>query len=185
VLVTGHVEGDSYGRATPSLQALGLLGESRPVALRETTAWGAAPGRTEWVTFENLAQHWLRRGTKASPATLAGSIWHEPLPLDFARETAPYEALLAAALKAAGVPTHPGEGGVAARVLIAPKVVLVVCVNEGPSAARRRVVVEGRPVEIPVEAFRSRLVAFDKGTAKVLAATPGGSIRSIGTNPRP
>jgi hypothetical protein len=173
VLITGPIEGDSYGRATPSLQALGVLGESRPVALHEETAWGASPGKTQWVTFENLAQHWLKRGTKASPAVLAGAIWHEPLPLDFARETEPLAALLAAALKAAGVATHPAEGGVAARVLIAPKAVLVVCVNEGPSAVRRRVVVEGRPVEIPVEAFRSRLVLFARGTGRVLAATPG------------
>ena len=46
VLITGPVEGDSYGRATPSLQALGVLGDARPVALHETTAWGAAPGKT-------------------------------------------------------------------------------------------------------------------------------------------
>jgi len=176
VLVTGPVEGDSYGRETPSLRALGLLGEGRPVALRETTAWGALPGKAEWVTFENLAQHWLRRGTKASPATLAGSVWHEPLPLDFAREAAPLEALVAAALKAAGVATHPDDGAVATRVMVAPKAVLVVCVNEGPAAVRRRVVVEGQPVAIPVEAFRSRLALFEKGTARLLAATPGETI---------
>jgi hypothetical protein len=176
VLITGPVEGDSYGRTTPSLQGLGVLGESRPVALHETTPWGAAPGRMAWVTFENLAQHWLRRGTKASPVALAGSMWHEPLPLDFARETEPLGALLAAALKAAAVATHPAEGGVAARVLVAPKAVLAVCVNETPSAARRRITVEGRSVDIPVAAFRSRLVLFERGTGKVLAATPGEEI---------
>ena len=100
-------------------------------------------------------------------------MWHEPLPLDFARETEPLDALLVAALKAAGVPTHPAGDGVAARVLVAPKSVLVACVNETPSAARRRVVVGGRPVDIPVEAFRSRMVLFEKGTGKVIAATPG------------
>ncbi|HXK10569.1 MAG TPA: hypothetical protein VMT70_13045 [Vicinamibacteria bacterium] len=184
VLVTGHVEGDSYGRPTPSLKALGLLGDGRPVALRETTAWGAAPGRTEWVTFESLAQHWLRRGPGKGLTALNGSVWHEPLPLDFARETAPLEALLAAALKAAGVATHPAEGGVAARVLVAPKSILVVCVNEGPSAARRRVVVEGRPVEIPVEGLRSRLALFERGTGRLLAATPGDAIGRAGTNGR-
>ncbi|HEX9187454.1 MAG TPA: hypothetical protein VGB87_10300 [Vicinamibacteria bacterium] len=178
VLVTGHVEGDSYGRETPSLRALGLLGEGRPVALREATAWGAATEPPAWVTFENLAQHWLRRGTKASPTALAGTVWHEPVPLDFARETAPFEALLAAALKAAGVATHPGEGGVATRVLVSPKAVLVVCVNEGPTRARRRVTVAGRPIEIPVEAFRSRLVLCEPETGRILAATPGAPIGS-------
>jgi hypothetical protein len=173
VLVTGHVEGDSYGRATPSLQALGVLGEGRPVALHEETAWGFAAGRTGSVTFENLAQHWLRRGTKVSPPALIGAVWHEPLPLDFARETEPLAALLAAALEAAGVATHPAPDGVAARVLVAPKAVLVACVNETPAAARRRVIVEGEPVAIPVAAFRSRLALFERGTGRVLAATPG------------
>jgi hypothetical protein len=98
------------------------------------------------------------------------------VPLDFARETEPLAALLAAALKAAGVATHPAPEGVAARVLVAPKAVLVACVNETPTPARRRVVLEGKPVEIPVEAFRSRLVLFERGTGKVLAATPGQGI---------
>jgi hypothetical protein len=176
VLITGHVEGDSYGRTTPSLLALGVLGEGRPVALHEATAWAAAPGGRHVVTFESLAQQWLRRGTKASPAALAGSVWHEPLPLDFARETEPLDALLAAALKAAGVLTHPAADGVAARVLLAPRAVLVVCVNETADAARRRVLVEGRPVEIPVGASRSRLALFEKGTGKLLVATPGEAI---------
>jgi hypothetical protein len=178
VLITGPVEGDSYGRATPSLRALGVLGDSRPVALHEATAWGGSPGRTEWVTFENLAQQWLRRGTKRSPETLAGSVWHEPLPLDFARESAPLDALLTAALKAAGVATHPAADGVAARVLVAPRATLVVCVNETPAPARRRVLVEGRQVEILVEALRSRLVLLERGTARVLAATPGEAVRA-------
>jgi hypothetical protein len=143
------------------------------VALHESTTWGAVPGKPQWVTFENLAQHWLRRGTEASPVALTGNVWHEPLPLDFARETEPLDALLAAALKAAGVPTHPAADGVSARVLLAPKSVLVVCVNETPSAARRRVLVEGRAVDIPVEALRSRLVLFERGTGKVVAATAG------------
>ncbi len=176
VLVTGHVEGDSYGRATPSLRALALLGEGRPVALHEQTAWGAAAGKPAWVTFENLAQHWLRRRTAASSGTLTGAVWHEPLPLDFARETEPLDALLAAALKGAGVATHPGPDGVAARVLVAPKSTLVACVNETPSAVRRRVFVEGKPVDIPVEAFRSRLVLLEKGTGRVIATTPGAPV---------
>ncbi len=173
MLVLGHIEGDSYGRATPSLQALGVLGEGRPVALRETTPWAAPSGGRQWVTFENLAQHWLRARAGASPAALTGAVWHEPLPLDFARETEPLDALLTASLKAAGVLTHPSEGGVAARLLVAPKAVLAVCVNETPQATRRRVVVEGRPIEIPVGSLRSRLVLFERGTGKVLASTSG------------
>jgi len=170
VLVTGPVEGDSYGRQTPSLKALGLLGESRPVALHERSGWGAAGGQD--VTFENLAQHWLKRSTKPSPAALTGAVWHEPLPLDFARETAPLEALLAAALKAAGVATQPAADGLLVRVLEAPRATFVAVVNETPEKAARRVVVAGRPLSVPVDALRARLVLFDK-QGKVIVATPG------------
>jgi hypothetical protein len=51
--------------------------------------------------------------------------------------------------------------------------VLVACVNETPAGTRRRLVVDGKPVEIPVEAFRSRLALFERGTGKLLASTPG------------
>jgi hypothetical protein len=169
VLVTGAVEGDSYGRVTESLRALGVVDPGRALALHEPTTWGGV----RFVTFDGLAQEKMRRASKASPAVLQGAVWHEPLPLEFARETEPLVALLGAALKAAGVETHPGEGGVAARLLVAPKALLAAVVNETPVAARRRLTVEGRPVEVPVDAFRARLVLFERGTSKVLAATPG------------
>ena len=43
VLVTGAVEGDRYGRATPSLAGARGRGAGRPVALHETTRVGRAP----------------------------------------------------------------------------------------------------------------------------------------------
>ncbi|HEY7516620.1 MAG TPA: hypothetical protein VIC87_19165, partial [Vicinamibacteria bacterium] len=172
VLVTGAVEGDPYGRVTDSLRALGVVDAGRPVALREATRWGAATGE-HWVAFEGLAQEWLRRSEKAEPARLSGAIWHEPLPLELAQETAPLEALLEAALEAAGVATSPSATRVAARVLEAPRAFLVVCVNETPAPARRRVRVEGRGHDVPVAALRARLVLLERGTGKVLAATPG------------
>ena len=67
-------------------------------------------GKTQWVTFENLAQHWLERGTKASPAALAGAVWHEPLPLDFARETEPLDALLVRGAEGGRRRHAPGAG---------------------------------------------------------------------------
>ena len=111
-----------------------------------------------------------------SPATLAGNVWHEPLPLEFAREVEPLAALLGAALKRPASPRSPGPGGVAARLLVAPKAILAAVVNETPADARRRLIVEGKPVEVPVGAFRARLVLFERGTGKVLAATPGDPI---------
>jgi hypothetical protein len=168
VLVTGAVEGDSYGRATTSLQALGIVDAGRPLALHEPTPWGSGG----CATFEGLAQERMRRAGKPSLAALTGSVWHEPLPLELAREVEPITALLGAALRAAGIETHPGSGGVAARILVAPKAVLVVVVNETPDATRRRLRVEGRTLEVPVAALGARLALFERGSGKLIALSP-------------
>ncbi len=173
VLVTGAVAGDPYGRATESLQALGIVDAGRPHALPETTRWGAGPAGEVWIGFEGLAQEWLRRSAKPEPTRLTASVWHEPLPLELAQEEEPLAALLEAALEAAGVETSPSATRVAARVLEAPRAFLAVCVNETTTAARRRVRVEGRAYEIPVAPLGARLVLFERGTGKVLAATGG------------
>jgi len=169
LLVTGAVEGDSYGRATASLQALGIVDAGRPLALHEPTPWGSGGS----ATFEGLAQERMRRAGKPSLAALTGSVWHEPLPLELAREVEPITALLGAALRAAGIETHPGSGGVAARILVAPKAVLVVVVNETPDATRRRLRVEGRTLEVPVAALGARLALFERGSGKLIALSPG------------
>jgi hypothetical protein len=166
------VEGDSYGRTTPSLAALGLVDAGRPLAVCEPTPWGGAG----LATFEGLAQERMRRSEAPALEALEGSIWHEPLPLEFAHEPEPLVALLGAALAAAGVDTHPDAGGVAARLLLAPRAVLAVVVNETPRPARRRLTLEGRPVEIPVDALGARLALFERGSGRLLAATPGAPI---------
>jgi hypothetical protein len=169
VLVTGAVEGDSYGRTTPSLAALGLVDPGRPLALHEPTPWGGGG----LVAFEGLAQERMRRAGTPPLVALEGVLWHEPLPLELARETEPLLALLGAALQAAGIEACPAAGGVAARVLVAPKAMLVAVVNESAEAARRAVTVEGRRLEIPLPALGARLLLFERGTGKLLATTPG------------
>ena len=176
VLVTGAVLGDSYGLETPSLRDLGLLGPSRPLALRESTPW--SPG--EWVTFEGLKTENMRRSLAPALSSFGGNVWHEPLPLEFARETEPMARLLAAALTAAGVAADPTDSLVTTRVLLAPKAALVVLANERPSAARRRVAVFGKAYEVPVAAYRARLVLIERATGRVVAVTPGAPVTPDG-----
>lgn len=169
VLVTGPIEGDSYGLATPSLRALGVLGPSRPVAVHEKSAWSG----TGWVAFEGLLQESVRRADKPSVASLSGAVWHEPLALELAREREPLVRLLDAALSAASVPTSPGDWGLAARALTAPRAVLVVVVNERPERGTRRVNADGRAFDVPVAALGARLVLIERGTGRIVVATPG------------
>lgn len=176
ILFTGPIEGDSYGRdgdATPSLKALGVLGAHRPVAMHEKCAWSTSG----WVSFEGLLQESVRRAEKPSVAALAGSVWHEPLPLELAREREPLAKLLEAALSAAQIPTAPGEWGVAARALVAPRAVLMIVVNERPERAVRKVNADGRSFEIPVAPLGARMVLVERGTGKIVAATPGDAIK--------
>jgi len=169
VLVTGAIEGDSYGLPAPSLQALGVLGPVRPVAFHEFSPW-SPDGR---VRFEGLQIENIRRSTKPDLASFEGSVWHEPLPLELAREREPLARLLEAALAAAAVPTHPSEVPVVARVLLAAKAALVVCVNETAADAVRRVTVDGASFDVPVKAYRARLALVERKTGRVLALTPG------------
>jgi hypothetical protein len=168
VLITGAVEGDPYGRIGGSLKALGIVDPGRPVAQHERTSW--ADG---WATFDGQLSERLRRSTRQEPTRREGPVWHEPLPLEFARESEPLAELLGAALNAAALPTHPSATPVVARLLRGPRAILAVCVNETSTDAKRRLTVEGHAYEIPVPSGRTRFVLFQRGTAKVLASSPG------------
>jgi len=166
ILVTGAVVGDPYGQAPPALEKLGIVDAGQPVRLREATRWASSG-----VTFDRNLQESLLRSVAPPLESFAGNIWHEPLPLEHAREDEPLVALLDRALTAAGVETHPSHNGVAARLLQAPRAVLVVLVNETTEDAQRRITVAGRTVDIPVAAQRSRLVLFERATGRVVIET--------------
>jgi hypothetical protein len=176
VLVTGHVEGAAGGEAAGALGALGVADSGQPVALHERSRW-AAEGR--WVTFDRGMDEWLRRSRRPEFGA-AGSpgILHEPLPLELARETGPIAALLASALKTAGLApaASGGDAPVSSRVLACSRASLVVVVNETGEAARRRVVADGRAFDIPVAAWCARLVLIERATGRLLAATAGDDI---------
>jgi hypothetical protein len=167
------VEGDSYGLPAPSLEALGLLGPSRPLAFHERSRW-SPDGR---VRFEGLLIENGRRSAKPDLGTFEGNVWHEPMPLELAREREPLARLLAAALDAAGIETSPSDVPIAARVLLAPRAALVICANETPDDLVRRVTVNGHAFDVPVRAFGARLALIERRTGQVLASTGGEPLR--------
>lgn len=169
ILVTGAIDGDSYGLPAPSLGALGLLGPTRPVALYEKSRWSPEG----FVQFEGLLVEHLRRSLVPEPAAFDGSVWHQPLPLELAREREPLARLLGAALAAAGVAVQPSGPPVTARVLLSPRAALVVCVNETAADAVRLVTVDGLAIEVPTRAYGARMALLERPTGQLLAATPG------------
>jgi len=172
ILVTGAVEGDPYGQLPEALRQLGITDAGRPLALREPTPWGG------WATFDGNLGEKLRGSLSPGLKDPKGRIWHEPLPLEFAREEEPLVRLLGAALKAAGVPTAGWDGPAASRVLDAEEVSLLVCLNESPVEVRRMVKVGGRKFEVPIAAGRTRLVLVERASGRILAETPGAPLRA-------
>ena len=146
--------GDFYGEVPPALAALGVVDEGRPVAFHE-----------EGATFDRNLQESLLR------STLPRSEWHEPLPLEYARESQPFLALMRKALDAAGLATHPSDAGVTARLLYAPRSIFGVFVNDTTKDVTRGVTINGARVDVLVPAGGSRLVLWDRATGKIIAET--------------
>jgi hypothetical protein len=142
-------------KSAPNVLTLGAVDGGGPVPFREDGA-----------TFDRNLQESLLRSTEPRTATC------EPLPLEYAREEEPLVRLLANALAAAGVTTHPSDTPVAARLLYAPRAILGVVVNDNAEDAVRRLTVAGREVDIPVRAGRMRLVLFERTSGRELASTP-------------
>ncbi len=84
ILVTGAVSGNPYGELSEPLDRLGIVDLGRPVSLREPTNWSAAGDG--WATFDRDLREQLKRNSDPGLASLDGNVWHEPLPLEFARE---------------------------------------------------------------------------------------------------
>jgi hypothetical protein len=164
ILVTGAVTGNPYGEVTPALEKLGIADAGRPVQFRE--GW-----RGVWATFDRGLQESLARSVAPPLLTLSGNVWHEPLPLEHARENEPLAALLREALGAAGVETNPTEVPVTTRLLYAPRSVFAVIINENARDVTRRLRVAGLNVDIRVPAGRTRLVLFNRATGEIITQT--------------
>lgn len=168
ILFTGTVEGNEYGLASPPFAALGLTAASLPVEHYEQSQWAgggaAGPG---FATFGALKSENLLKSADG-PASFAGSIIHEPLPLEYAEERAPLDALLEAALKSAGLEARRRTAPVASRVLLSPGTALAVAVNESSADLSVDVAVDSRAYRVPVKAGRSRLVLIDRRSGEVI-----------------
>ena len=81
VLVTGAVDGDSYGLETPSLRELGLLGPARALALRESTPW--SPERVGHVRGSEDREH------EAEPQAVALVVRRQRVARASARSSSP------------------------------------------------------------------------------------------------
>jgi hypothetical protein len=161
VLALGPIEGNFGGGPLSVLK--GLQGQ-RPLSNRENTPWG-------WATFDQTLNQSLRAGIASFDMEKRGEakLWHEGLPLDYAREEAPLANLLGMALKAAGIQASFQPHPAAARVLKNNKVHLAGVVNESSREASRNFIGENYNIHISALPGRSALSLIDAATGKALA----------------
>ena len=179
ILFTGAVEGDEYGKLSPTFLALGIEPASAPVSRYEKTAWDAdGVGAVRFATFGGLKSQHLRKSL-SSGAGLKPNISHEPLPLEYAEEREPLTALLRASLDAAGVARRDGSSPALSRVLLASDRALAVLVNESSSDLSVEISFDGRVFDVPVRAGRTRLVLFDRRDGRILAVGGQGAQEEI------
>ena len=157
--MTGWIGGDPYGRETDALKQLGICDKGRPIAMREWTHWSPAHV-LQSATYNSNRSEFLRAAVSPPLVEpLEGNIWHEPLPLEFAREEEPLRALLGEALAAAKVPVHGSGLPLTVRVLNTKKSALLIGVNEGSAEATRAVDVDGHQLGLRVAPGLSQLLA--------------------------
>ena len=187
-LLIGPLTSDALGEVGPELSALlrgsgnpmgqrATVDSGRPVRLREPTPWGNG-----WATFDRNLRESLARSSKEEPVRFEGPFWHEPLPLDHAREDEPLVDLLASALDAAGISAQRSDVPIATRLLYGPKSILVVLVNETGVEIERSLKLGGRRISIPVAAERSRLLLFERPSGRLIASTPGKPVETKPTD---
>ncbi len=162
-LVTGALSGDSYGRRGEALTELAIADAGRYLAQREPTPWAGG-----WATFDRGQQEFLLRSCAPQMGELKGNIWHEPLPLELAREDEPLRALYGAALAAAGVEVQPSDVPLPLAVLKSERVALAVVVNETAADQVRRIQIGNRILQVMVKAGRSRLLLIERRSGTVL-----------------
>ncbi len=179
VLVTGGLDCIDSGLAPQELASLGIRGGHRPVMTREPTSWILSSNVNAIATFDERCSEWLRAADGPPLDKLEGAVWHEPLPLEFAREAMPLRALYAQALRTAGARFSPSIDPVAANVFYTKASALVVVCNEMSRDAVRRVEIAGKAYEIPVGSGRARLVLVDLASGDVIVESAGDAVRKL------
>jgi hypothetical protein len=96
-------------------------------------------------------------------------VWHEPLPLEFAREPAALRALLGAALTAADVEKHPCEFPSTVRILTTKRHALVIGVNESSGEISRPLDVGALSTGLRIPAGLTQLLFIDRLSGEIVA----------------
>jgi hypothetical protein len=171
ILFTGSIEGNLYGESGEWHKKLGLTDPGIPVSFYEFSNWKS--GNSKYITFERSQSEFLKKSTIPFLNDLSGNIWHEPLPLELAREDEPLINLLSACFTKAGIEFSLTADPITTRILITKDIALVVMVNESNKDGKREIAIDKFKYDISVKGQRSRLILIDRKNGNIIVKNEG------------
>lgn len=166
VLFTGSLEGNSYGEISKVILETGLTTNSKPVSMFEKFRINES-GADLTVTFDNQQNEFIKKCDRES-LYYAGNIFHEPLPIELAKEKEPLILLLKMILNESGIDYSFSSGPVSTSILAFDDKALVVFVNESSASADREIILNGFKIKTGIEAGSSKILIADKKNGKIL-----------------
>lgn len=171
ILFTGSLEGNAYGEITDNIIKLGLDNSSKPVSLFEKYDSPIGSEKNEHsITFDNQQSEFIKK-CNAAKFYSSGNIFHEPLPLELAREKEPLTDLLKNGLIMSGSAYLFNESPVSTNILDMQNHALVILMNESSGDATRELKINNYNFRFNIGAGCSSLLLIEKKSGKIIAET--------------
>jgi hypothetical protein len=171
ILFTGSIEGNAYGEITENISYLGLVNNSMPVSLFEKYFSKLDSEKSEsTITFDSQQSEFIKK-CSAEKFYSSGNIYHEPLPVELAREKKPLTDLLKHALNLSGVKYQFYNEPLSTNILYMKNHILVVCLNESSSNASRELTILDFKFTVNLNAGQSKLLLIERTSGKIIAET--------------
>lgn len=169
VLFTGSLEGNSYGDISENILKLGLVNNSVPVSLFEKH-FCPNNNKETIVTFDNQQSEFIKKSA-AEKIYSINNIYHEPLPLELAREKEPLIKLLKYIFDISNVKYQFGETPISTNLLEMKDHFLVVLVNESSTNINKNLKIDNFSSNVLIKTGQSKLLLIDKQTGTIISET--------------
>lgn len=171
VLFTGSLEGNSYGEISESISRLGLINKSTPVSYYEKYVIHNNQSNAETIaTFDNQQSEFIKKCI-ADNLYSNNNIYHEPLPLEFAKEKELLIDLLKYMLGKSSIEYYYDETPLSTNILPMKNHFLVVLVNESSADLTKILRLGSISISTKVKTGQSKLLIVNRQSGTVISET--------------
>ncbi|MBS3943907.1 MAG: cellulase family glycosylhydrolase [Melioribacter sp.] len=171
VLFTGSLEGNSYGEISESISRLGLINKSTPVSYYEKYVIHNNQSNAETIaTFDNQQSEFIKKCI-ADNLYSNNNIYHEPLPLELAKEKELLIDLLKYMLGKSLIEYYYDETPLSTNILPMKNHFLVVLVNESSADLTKILRLGSISISTKVKTGQSKLLIVNRQSGTVISET--------------